>query len=175
MERHVFSAPAGQVDPIGRTGDLGLTTFGIGYAWTTTLDLRRRAVAAYDGGEGILDVIAHRFGVGRASLNRWLRLRRETGGLQPRAMGGDHWQRFDEEKLSVLASIAGHPQSAASHLPTPPWRPRRFALECQCSITSRRYPSVVDRSPPKLRSSNTPLTGSTCSGTALVVFSFGWS
>jgi len=34
-------------------------------------------------------------------------------------MGGDHWQRFDEEKLSVLASIVEeHPDATQEELVT---------------------------------------------------------
>lgn len=54
-----------------------------------SLDLRRRAVAAYERGDGSLDTIAARFAVGRASLVRWLALRRDTGdvALRPNAGG----------------------------------------------------------------------------------------
>lgn len=50
-----------------------------------SLDLRRRAVAAYERGDGSLDAVAARFAVGRASLVRWLALKRDTGtlGLRP--------------------------------------------------------------------------------------------
>lgn len=52
------------------------------------MDLRRRAVEAYDRREGSLDAIAARFSVGRASLVRWRALHRDTGALDPRPSAG---------------------------------------------------------------------------------------
>ena len=50
-------------------------------------DLRRRVVAAVDG--GMLRSEASRvFGVGRATVKRYLALRRETGALAPRPRRG---------------------------------------------------------------------------------------
>lgn len=48
-----------------------------------SVDLRERAVAAYHRGEGRQVDIAKRFGIGEASLRRWLRRERETGCLDP--------------------------------------------------------------------------------------------
>lgn len=45
-----------------------------------SLDLRERAVAAYKRGDGTQVEVAARFGIGEASLRRWLR-REEAGGL----------------------------------------------------------------------------------------------
>jgi transposase len=53
-----------------------------------SLDLRRRAVEAYNRGAGSLDAVADRFAVGRASLVRWLALRRRTGSVAPRPHAG---------------------------------------------------------------------------------------
>ena len=53
-----------------------------------SLDLRSRAVEAYERGDGSLDAVAARFAVGRASLIRWRALRRDTGALDPRPAAG---------------------------------------------------------------------------------------
>jgi transposase len=47
-------------------------------------ELRQRAVDAYRNNEGTYDEIAKRFAIGVASLSRYLRLQRETGGVEPR-------------------------------------------------------------------------------------------
>ena len=49
-----------------------------------SLDLRRRVVEAYENGEGTYAEIAQRFGVGEASVSRWLSLKREQGHLRRR-------------------------------------------------------------------------------------------
>jgi transposase len=48
-----------------------------------SLDLRTRAIEAYERGEGTQVEIAARFGVGEASIRRWWRLKRENGSLEP--------------------------------------------------------------------------------------------
>ncbi|MCB9789151.1 MAG: helix-turn-helix domain-containing protein [Deltaproteobacteria bacterium] len=40
-------------------------------------------VRAYDEGEGTYREVAERFGVGEATVSRWLRLQRVTGALEP--------------------------------------------------------------------------------------------
>ena len=50
-------------------------------------DLRRRIVAAVDGGMPRSEA-ARVFGVGRATVKRYLALRRQTGGLAPRPRRG---------------------------------------------------------------------------------------
>jgi transposase len=50
-------------------------------------DLRLRVLAAVDGGMTRSEA-ARVFGVGRATVKRYLRLRRETGGLAPRPRRG---------------------------------------------------------------------------------------
>lgn len=51
-------------------------------------DLRERVVAAWEAGEGTQEEVAKRFGVGVASLVRWVRLKRDTGSLSPRPRPG---------------------------------------------------------------------------------------
>lgn len=53
-----------------------------------SLEFRTRIIGAYDDGVGTREEVAAHFGVGVASINRWLALRRETGELKPRPAGG---------------------------------------------------------------------------------------
>lgn len=46
-------------------------------------DLRKRAVEAWENGQGSQPEVAKLFGIGEASLRRWVRLKRETGSLAP--------------------------------------------------------------------------------------------
>lgn len=56
---------------------------------TCSKDLREKVVAAYKSGQsGSYIETAKLFGIGVASLSRWLRLERETGSLEPRPRPG---------------------------------------------------------------------------------------
>lgn len=68
-------------------------------------DLRVRAVEAYERGEGTYAEIAQRFDIGEATLNRWLRLKRETGDVGHRPLGGGNPSVFDAEGLERLVAI----------------------------------------------------------------------
>lgn len=75
-----------------------------------SLDLRQRAVAAYNRGGLTYDQVAERFSVGVASLNRWLRLLRETGGVQGRPHRGGQRRRIGPEDDKVLDKlVVEHP------------------------------------------------------------------
>lgn len=50
-----------------------------------SVDLRERVVAAYKRGEGTQVQIAALFGIGEASVRRWVRRDRETGSVTPKA------------------------------------------------------------------------------------------
>lgn len=68
-------------------------------------DLRIRVVNAYFAGEGTYEQIATRFSVGTASVSRWLRIRRETGSVQPKSHGGGMPSRIDGAGLEMLAEF----------------------------------------------------------------------
>ena len=53
-----------------------------------SVDLRERVVGAWERGEGTQDEVAERFGVGVASVVRWVALKRATGALAPRPKPG---------------------------------------------------------------------------------------
>ncbi len=50
-------------------------------------DLRRRVVEAVEAGASYEEE-AEGLGVGLASISRWMRRKRETGGVAPKPMGG---------------------------------------------------------------------------------------
>lgn len=81
-----------------------------------SLDLRRRAVAAYEHGSDSLDAVAARFAVGRASLVRWLALKRDTGGLHPRPSTGGTPFAVTEAGMSLLRSWLADDPSLAQHV-----------------------------------------------------------
>ncbi len=55
------------------------------------LDLRERAVAAYETGEDSYEVVAHQFSLASRTLVRWVARARELGSVAPFAKGGG-WQ-----------------------------------------------------------------------------------
>jgi transposase len=67
-------------------------------------DVRRRALDAYDRDVGTVAEIATIFSVGAASIGRWLRLRRETGGLAPRACGGSV-SKIPPDKIELFVRL----------------------------------------------------------------------
>ncbi len=71
---------------------------------TISLDLRRCAVETYRTGltKGY-EATAAMFGVGRASLDRWLRRLRETGDVLPKPRGGNNPRTVDDQWLRVHA------------------------------------------------------------------------
>lgn len=65
-------------------------------------DLRARAVAEYQRGGMTYADVAEQFSVGEASINRWLRLKRETGGVEPQPHRRGRRPKVDEEGLELL-------------------------------------------------------------------------
>jgi len=75
-----------------------------------SVDLRKRVIAALDRGGLTDEEAAKLFQVGEATVHRWKRLRRETGGLEPRPYGGGYPPRIsaDQEQL-VRQMVAEQP------------------------------------------------------------------
>lgn len=64
------------------------------------IELRRRVVEAYRAGlSGTYQATAALFGVGQASVSRWLRRLRETGDVAYKARGGNNPRRVDLDWL----------------------------------------------------------------------------
>lgn len=70
-----------------------------------SVDLRKRVLAAYKAGERTYEELAALFGVGRATVDRWIQLYRKTGSLTPRAHGGGTPPRIDEAGEQELITI----------------------------------------------------------------------
>lgn len=65
-------------------------------------ELRIRAVSAYESGEGSIVDVAALFGIGEATLKRWVWRHRATGGVEPQARGGGNPSPVDLERLQNL-------------------------------------------------------------------------
>jgi transposase len=71
---------------------------------TISLDLRRRAVAAYKSGKtATYEATAAMFGIGVASVSRLLRRERETGDVLEKPRGGNNPRVVDDEWLKQHA------------------------------------------------------------------------
>ena len=58
----------------------------MGYGYPVVL--RQKAVEAYQAGHGSIDEIAVVFGIGSATLKRWMWRKRDDNALEPRPYGG---------------------------------------------------------------------------------------
>lgn len=65
-------------------------------------ELRIRAVNAYESGEGSIPEVAAIFGIGEATLKRWVWRWRATGGVDPLDRGGGNPSPVDLERLQSL-------------------------------------------------------------------------
>ena len=71
-----------------------------------SLDLRQKAVAAYENGEGTQEEISTRFSIGLRTLQEWLVLKSMTGDLEPK----EHIYRgkkpiIDEKGLAFIQKL----------------------------------------------------------------------
>jgi len=69
------------------------------------MDLRSRAVEAYNNREGSLEAIASQFRIGTASLKRWLRLLRTSGTLFAKPYNGGPDPKILDTDLQRLKDI----------------------------------------------------------------------
>lgn len=80
--------------------------------------------------------MAEQFSVGRASLNRWLRLKRESGDVAPRLRGGGRKRLIGEAEEKVLDKLV---------LAHPDWTEREFAKALSEALGSVLIESTVGR------------------------------
>jgi transposase len=72
----------------------------MGYGYD--IDLRTKAVAAYESGRGSIDTVASIFGIGSATLKRWLWRKRDTSSLAPRPYGGGNQRKLSDADLAWM-------------------------------------------------------------------------
>lgn len=68
------------------------------------IELRARAVSAYEEGEGSIREIADRFRIGTATLKRWLKLA-AAGSLTPKPMGGSRGVLVDAAGQDMIRTM----------------------------------------------------------------------
>ena len=75
------------------------------------IELRRRALDAYDRGEGTIAEVARMFQVSTASLTRWRAQERRGDGLAPKAHSGGraHQKIFEEHREAMRQWLAQEP------------------------------------------------------------------
>ncbi len=99
------------------------------------MDLRQRVVDAYHRGEGSFKKIAERFDIGEATVNRWVRLARETGSVAPRPHGGGHPTHFHEEGLKNLRALVEEMPDATTYELTDAWHARGYPQVSRSALT----------------------------------------
>lgn len=98
-------------------------------------ELRQRAVKVYEEGELGYQAVAELFGVGIASLRRWVRIYRESGRLHPLRKGGGTPSAVSEDELAGI--LRAHPDATAVEI-TAAYNKRRRGR-------SRVHPSTIKR------------------------------
>src|SRR5262245_57720414 len=109
--------------------------------------LRERVVAAYESGNGTYVEIAELFGVGEASVKRWVWLKRKQGSVEPKAAGGG-W-RSNITLPVIEQGLAACPDATALELTAEINRTRPKRLRVHVSSTKRaraRHGYVVKKS-----------------------------
>jgi transposase len=66
------------------------------------IEVRERAVAAYERGVDGYEAVAERFAVSRRSLQRWVALKRDSGSVEPAPPGGGNFSPVDMRMLRSL-------------------------------------------------------------------------
>ena len=80
-----------------------------------SLDLRQRALDAYERGEDSLPDVAARFSVGSASLSRWIKRKRATGSPERLPRSGGTPRRITAEGEALLSAWLKENPSVAQH------------------------------------------------------------
>lgn len=80
-------------------------------------DLRQRIVETYDAGGVTQAALADRFQVGKASVERLVRLKRDTGSLDPKPHGGGRVAQItDADRAALLATFERAPDTRQADL-----------------------------------------------------------
>jgi transposase len=108
--------------------------------------LRLRVVAAYEAGEGSYATIAAQFGVGTASVTRWVAQHRRAGHVEPQPKAGGTRSRVTGAALDALLETLGDP--TAGELTVAYNRSRRGTARVHVSSVKRalhRHDYVVKK------------------------------
>jgi transposase len=73
------------------------------------VELRKRAVEAYESGDGSYEQVAGIFDVGVASLKRWVSLYRMAGDVKPQPKGGGRRSAITAEEIDAIVARLGDP------------------------------------------------------------------
>jgi transposase len=73
--------------------------------WAYSIELRERAVAAWENGNMTETEIAALFKVGEASLRRWKRLKRKTGSVAPQEHAGGPEFRVGDAHEAIVRQL----------------------------------------------------------------------
>lgn len=71
------------------------------------IELRERAVQAYEAGEGSAATIAARFKIGEATVKRWLWRNRDEGHVRPTKKGGGTPSTIERAEIDRIVSRLG--------------------------------------------------------------------
>lgn len=74
---------------------------------TLSIDLRERVVACYLNGGGSIRNLSKTFGIGQATLMRWIKLHKETGTLTPRPHNGGRKSPINGSGKHILKELVG--------------------------------------------------------------------
>ena len=84
---------------------------------TYSMDLRERAVAAYERGSGTQAEIASRFDVSLSFVKMLLRRKRDRGSIAPKPHGGGRRAVFDGKRLEALkTALSERPDATLEEL-----------------------------------------------------------
>lgn len=97
-------------------------------------DLRRRVVAAVDGGMPRSEV-ARVFGISRATLTRYLQLRRQTGAVAPRPRHGPPPIKTAPLAAALPARLAAQPDATLEEVRT--WYEETAGVRVSLATISR--------------------------------------
>ncbi len=122
-----------------------------------SLDLRQRVIATLDAGEGSQPRIAERFRVSVSFITRLLKLRRQTGSLEPRPHGGGHPPALDRAGQRRLRQLVRKQPDAtleelAGQVGVPCSRMAIFRTLRKLKITRKKKSlHAVERDSPRVR------------------------
>jgi len=110
-------------------------------------ELRERVVSAYEGGEGSFAELGRRFMIGEATVNRWVSIKRRSGDVAPKPMGGSRGFLVDEEGERLIRTmLEGVPDLTLVEVCEAYWEQRSVAISPQTmSDTVRRLGFIRKR------------------------------